>query len=285
MIVLDDDDLGELELECDPFVVASFQIGSAAVRPVMRNRALANGTFDDTRFSGSRAVTVALRLNDSRCKGQPMQDLFDRVLPYMKARRRPRMRWTLPGSTSERELVVRGDNAPVVIAGPKYPVLSLSFVGANEIMSPGEFCQLLDPGADVELGRTYDLAFDRSYPASAVIGDRLINHAGNDDAHWVASIFGIVTNPTLKVNGITINFNVNGGLDLIAGTSVVIDTRARTIFLNGDPASPRYDKTNFTAWSWEDLLLKPGDNTVRFGGSVLGAGGSANLCWRSTWAG
>lgn len=285
MIVLDEDTLGELELLADPFVLVGFQIGSPARRTVMRSRALANGAFDDTRFTGPRAVTVALRLNEARCGGADMQTLFDRILPYTEPWRRPRLRWTLPHSAAERELVVRGEDAPTVIDGPRHPVLAVSFVASGAVTSPDEVCMLINPGTDTEQGRTYNLTFNRTYPASQAIGNRLVNQAGNTDAHWTASIFGAVTNPYLRINGVEVNFNQNGGLDLAAGSSVVIDTLARTIYLDGDPASSRYSRTNFTAWSWADLLLKPGDNLVRFGGSVVGAGGSVNLCWRPTWAG
>lgn len=311
MIVLDDDDLGEIELECDPYVVASFQIGSPDTRSVMRNRALADGMFDDTRFQGGRAVTIALVLNDRACATDAaaavaMQALYDRLLPFMHPRRRPRMRWTLPGSPGTiRELIVRGDTYPMLVAGPKHPALALSFVaGGGEIMTPGTFCQLIDPAGDVEVGRHYGISggfgfaddqygpyytnslgsVDRKYPPSAAIGDRIINNAGNADAHWTAALFGIVTNPTFKVNGITVNFNVNGGVVLPAGSSIVIDTRARTMYLNGDPAFSVYDRSNFTAWQWADLMFKPGDNLVRFGGSILGVGASANVCWNPTWA-
>lgn len=289
MIVLDDDELGALELLDDPFTVQSFQIGSRAVRGVVRNRALANGTRDDTRFSGARAVTVGLTLNEKPCANPDVtiQDLFDRVMPYMEPWRRMRLRWTLPGGGAERELLVRGNDAPMVIRGPKHPVLTLGFVAPEgEITTAGDpTCVLINPAGDVELGRTYNRVFNQVYPASAAIGYRNVFQAGNSRAHWTAAIYGAVTNPYLTINGVQMNFNVSGGLDLLAGNSVVIDTRERTIFLNNDPLFSRYDKTNFSAWAWDDLMLKPGDNLVRFGGSVLGVGAAVNLCWRPTWAG
>lgn len=286
MITLDDDDLGTLELRDEPFTVLSFQIGSPAVRANVRNRALANGTRDDTRFTGARAVTVALRLNEKSCDDVNMQDLFDRLMPYTNPARRFRMRWSLPGSGSEREMVVRGDTAPMLIAGPKHPTIALGFIAPEgEITTPVDTCLLINPAIDGELGRTYNLTFNRTYPASLAVGARVVTQIGNAAAHWVATIFGAVTNPYLTINGATINFNVAGGLNLLAGNNVQIDTRERTIYLNGDSAFSRYQFTNFAAWAWEDLLLQRGDNQVRFGGSVLGAGASVNLCWRPTWAG
>lgn len=317
MMTLTDPTLGTLVLHgdnptTDPFIVAGFTIGSLAVRPVMRTRALSNGQLDDTRFTGGRAVTVAIRLNEKYCgplAGDTMQDLLDRLLPYMNPRRRPVLTYTLPGSDgSPRQLTVRGDSAPVQIAGSKHQAVVLSMISPDgEITTAGDpVCIDLNPAGDVELGRVYPAGTTdpgntagrvypagttepgnvagRVYPASLAIGDRVYINAGNEEAHWILQIFGGCTNPFFTINGVTVNFNNNGGLVLPVGASVIIDTREQTIRLNGNPADPRYSKTNFTAWSWSDLMLKPGENPMRFGASVIGTG-QARFCSLPTWAG
>lgn len=288
MISLIDDQLGELQLRSDPYVVVAFSIGARAPREVIRNRALADGVRDDTRYAGGRAATVALRLNDKAC-GTPvtMQSLYDRLLPYTLARRRPTLRWSLPGSDGEqRQMVVRGADAPVMIDSPKHPVISCSFVSDGEITSAGpEECTVINPALDVEQGRVYDRSGDRAYPASIAVGARNIFQGGNERAHWHGAIYGASTNPYISINGVRIDFLSNGGLLLPSGSSVVIDTRERTMFLNGDPASSRFDRTNFTDWQWEDLMLQPGNNVVRFGAATIGVGAQMNLCWKRTWAG
>lgn len=288
MITLFDPELGTLALRRDPFVVTGFQIGSRAPRVVKRDRALADGEVDDTRFGGGRAVTIALTLNDKLCGDPtPMQELFDQLLPYMALRRRPVLTWSLPGSGGVvRQLTVRGDNAPMQIGSAKHPTITCSFVAADgEITSAGDpICTVIQPAADVELGRTYNLAFNRAYPTSSAIGDRLIVNPGNELSHWTAAIFGDNTNPSILVNGVRIDFNNNGGLVLPAGNSVVIDTKAKTMLFNGDPVSPRYDRTNFTEWAWADVMLRPGNNTIRFAAALLGTGASMNFCYRPAWA-
>lgn len=299
MITLSDPVLGDLDLRADPFAVVSFQIGPRAPRVNTRNRALADGALDDTRYGGARAVSVGITLNEHpACVVNPttMQGLLDRLLPYTLPRRRPVLKYSLPGSEGDiRQLTVRGNGAPVQISGPKHQGIVAQFVsGDGDITSAGEpTCLLITPAGDVEAGRTYPVSvgdaagriYDRTYPASLAIGDRLVTQLGNDRAHWTAAIFGAVTNPYVTINGTQINFNVNGGVDLLAGQSLVLDSKARTIYLNNDPTASRYNKSNFMAWSWDDVLLEPGDNLVRFGGSVLGAGASVNLCWSPTWAG
>lgn len=290
MITLVNDELGEITLRSDPYVVTDFQISSPAVRAVTRNRALMNGTRDDTAFTGARAVTVGITLNDKYCGDDAvaMQDLFDALLPFTVVRRRSVIRWSLPGSGGrERQMIVRGDSAPMVIAGPKHPVLSLSFVAPEgEINSAGApICQLIEPAVDTELGRAYDLTSNRAYPTSSAVGDRLIDVDGNEQAHWTATIFGDVTNPYILINGVRVEFSRGGGLVLPAGNHLQVDTREKIVRLNSDPLSPRFDRANFTEWTWPDILLRPRNNTIRFGGAILGVGAAMNFCYQPTWAG
>ncbi len=289
MITLSDPQLGEVELRSRPFVVRSFQIGSPETRQVVRPRALANGSYDDTRFTGARAVTVALELGERYCASpaglSTMQDLYDRILPFMAPRRRPTMTWSLPGSGGVlRQMTVRGQAAPVVIARAKHPSLVLQFVApSGEITTPGEHATYIEPAVDTVDGRTYDLTFDRTYPTSAPVGDRTIVQNGNEEAHWRLTLFGEVVDPAFRINDVTIAFTENGGLTVPAGSSVVLDTRERTVYLNDDPTTPVYDRTNFTEWSWGDVLLQPGANVVRFSPDSID-GGQALLSWYDTWA-
>lgn len=282
--------LGTLELRASPFTVASFQIGARQPRVVRRNRALADGGVDDTRFAGGRAVTVSLVLNEDLCArpDETMQDLYDRITPFTVARRRPVLRWSVPGSPHERELTVRCDDAPVVIGAPKHPALVMSFTSAEgEIttpFNPETDVVTIEPAVDVEVGRTYDLVFDRVYPPSAAVGDRTVVHAGNDRAHWVGVMFAGAgtTDPYLKINGVTVSFS---GLDLPESSSVVIDTRERTMWLNGVVGDSAFQYSNFTQWAWEDLMLDAGANALRFGATVLGSGANLQLSYLKTWAG
>lgn len=290
-VVLSEATLGDLALGGDPYAVTQLQIGAPAVRDVMRNRALASGAVDDTAYTGPRAFTLAVMLNDRRCGGQAMQTLIDRLSPYTNPRRRLWLRWSLPGSPGlVRQARVRGEGLPVTVRRPRHNALVCSFVAAdNRILSvgdngsTGEVCEFIEPSGDTEAGRTYSLTFDRTYPASTGIGERFVQVEGNAEAHWKATINAIATDPTLRVNGIDIAFTNGGGLALTAGQTVVIDTLERTVLLNGDPAFPKYNLTNFAAWQWRDLMLQPGTNRLRLSAASLGAGFSATVCWSPTW--
>lgn len=280
--------LGTLVLGCDPFVVASIQVGSPAIRVNTRDVALGDGTLDDTRYMGARAITVALRLkNGGVCGGETMQALIDAVTPYMHASRRPILTWQLAGSEDVRAATVRGVAWPYTFAAPKALVLPLQFtVPSGEIMAgaaggaSAAICETIIPTADVEAGRTYDLTFDRSYPPSTPVGSRTIMNPGNHDAHWKLTIFGPVTNPSWTVNGVEMEFT---GLTLLAGQNLTISTRRRTILFDDNPADSRYNLVNYTDWGWEDLVLGPGENVVRFAGGGLSAATSAQLCYTPTF--
>jgi len=291
-VQLHDDQLGVLELGCDPYVVTGIQIGSPAVRVVSRVRSVADGTFDFSRYLGARAITVATRLrNAGQCLNddpQSMQDLIDRVVPYMSPRRRPVLVWRLPGGDTVRGAEVRGDSWPVAVEGPKFPVLPLSFVcpsgelyDATAGIEP--LCVDISPASDTEAGRTYDLTFDRSYPPGQPIGGRWVTNPGNAPTHWTLTIFGACTNPFFQINDHTMEWNVNGGVTLLGGQSLVVDSRERTMLFNGEVGESRYDRSNYQEWTWDDLLLHPGQNTVRFGAASLSPQAMARLCYRPVY--
>lgn len=294
MMYLTDPVLGRLDLgpylaenaaddDCGPegYVVAGWTLGFPTVRVVARNRALADGTVDDTRYVGARVITVNLRLDQNRIDPQLA---VDALMPYVSPRNRPRLHWVVPGSTQKRSAVVRGADAPFAIAGPRAHTLVVQWVAPGGLLeSSDESCEIINPSSDTESGRTYDLTFDRVYPFSLGVGDRLIVNEGNAVADWRATIFGAATDPALIINGVPIRFDRVGGLDLTGGTSLVIDSKERTILLNGDPEQSRYDKVNFTEWSWESVRLQPGENIVRFEGNPLSEQASVQFCWRSAW--
>lgn len=273
------------------------QIGSPEVREVTRYRSLADGNFDDTRYVGARAITLAIRFKDALlggCSedGEPnpsMQTLIDLLTPYMSPRRRPTLTWQLPGSDQVRAAVVRGVNWGYTVDGPKAQAIAPQWVvPSGEVLAGGpdaQHCEAIRPSVDVEAGRTYDLTFDRVYPPSDPIGGRTIVNPGTAPTHWVLTIYGPVTNPSFTINGVLFSTSRLGGVTLVAGQTLVINTRARTVLFNGLPTGSRYQNTNFDQWSWDDLLLQPGTNTVRFDGTGLSAQTSADLCFTPTYLG
>ena len=293
MISLYAEDLGTLELTIENgYCVTQFQLGSPAVREVVHERALADGTVDDTLYVGARALSVTVTLDH---RVAPIQTLLDRITPYVSPRRRPVFSWTLPGSeTEKRSLVVRGVDAPFVLDRPKFPPVTCSWVAPDGLITSVEpICERIEPSSDAVAGRTYDecpatdrvesvttgRCYDRLYPPAVPRGGRIVVMAGNGVADWVAAMYGPVTNPILTVNGTELRVTVTLGL----GESVIVDTKERTILRNGDPTLSLYGSSNYSQWSWDQLRLRAGENSIRYSGTGLTAESSATICWKDTW--
>lgn len=269
----------DLPLDCDQgWSLEQLQIGFPAVRPVVRLRALADGVFDETTFVGQRAVTATLMMATATAT----QAAIDAIMPFMSPRRRPMLTWSLAGSSIDfRTLVLRGADAPIVIDGPSYQRIVCSWVSVDSfIRGVDERCILLAAGADV--GRTYDLTFDRVYTSGGSSASGFVTNLGNAPAHWRAVLTSSTTDPTVRINGVTMTFAAAGGVSLAGPQTLVIDTQARTILLDDDPATPAYNTTNFADWAWDDLMLPPGNSLIEY---ILGPGDNSTmtLCHYDTW--
>ena len=283
-VVLSASDLTQLSLDCGlGYVLVSLDIGFPEERPVVRGRALADGVYDDSKFLGRRAITVTIRLNNQIASSQA---LIDRLLAFMSQRRRPTLTWALAGSPTEfRSVVVRGVNAPISVNNPKYPTIVCSFVTEDAYLSSSaETCVILDPNnPEPEVGRVYNLTFNRVYVPTPPVGGIYITNTGTAPANWTGTLRYNAINPLITVGSTIMDFSQNGGINLITGQTLVIDTKARTILLNGDPTLSRYDRVNFEDWSWDDLLLQPGSNLVRLQGSGFTFSTQLEFCWLDNW--
>lgn len=271
--------LPDLPLTCeDGWSLEQLQIGFPAVRPVVRNRAIGDGVFDDTLFVGARAVTITLRMATPTAT----QAAIDRAMPFMSPRNRATLTWSLAGSpTDVRTLNLRGVDAPIVIDGPSYQRLVLSFVSTESYLrGPVENCVLLT--APPTTARTYDLTFDRVYQTVSPVVSTTITNAGNAPAPWRAIINADAVNPILSINGIPLAFNQNGGVNLTGVDQLYIDAGRRSILITPFPLTSAYDRVDFFNWRWDDLLLQPGNNLIEF---QIAAGGNSvmSFCWYDTW--
>lgn len=283
-VVLSADDLTDLPLDCGTgYVMVSLDVGFPEERPVARKRALADGVFDDSTYLGSRAITITIRLDNTVAH---TQTLLNPLLAFMSQRRRPTLTWALSGTPTDfRSVIVRGVNAPIVIDGPRFLTVVCSFktVGSY-LLNPTETCIILDPNnITPELGRTYDLTFNRVYVPTPPVGGVYIFNGGTAPANWRATLRYNAINPKITVGSTQMDFSQNGGLYLITGQTLVIDTLNRTILLNDDPTLSRYDRVNFEDWTWDDLLLDPGYNLVRLQGTGFIFTTQLEFCWSDHW--
>jgi hypothetical protein len=286
-LYLSDDTLGVLDLSCEAgYVVTQVQMGFPAVRAVSWNRALADGTYDVTRFVGARTVSITL---DCDGKVKPVQELVDRFRSFVSPRYRPWLCWLPVGASEVRRMKVRGVDAPLTLTRPTFGSMVGQFIsagdadpaggsGAGLIESAVQSCRSIRPGSTEEPGRTYDLVHDRVYPPAGVAGAVTITNTGSAAAEWNATINGPAVNPVLSINGQLMRFTTS----IVEGDSLVVDSASRTI-LSGN-GEPRYQTWDFAAGAiWP--VLNPGPNQVRWQADAdsTSAVSEMRFCWRNTW--
>lgn len=98
---------------------------------------------------------------------------------------------------------------------------------------------------------------------------------GTFDAPWVATFTGPLVAPEL-VHVDTGKRLTLSGASLVAGDSLVLDSKTRTVLLNG--TATRYSWLTSTS-QWFDL--SPGANSITLNGAS--GSGSVSITWRSAW--
>lgn len=265
------------------YCVTELQIGWPEVRDVVRPVALGDGTIDDATFYGARAVSVTFRLDQ---RWQKAQALLDVLYPLTSIKTTQVMAIALPGfdaASDLRYLTVKGLSAPLVVNGPKYLTVTLSFrtVGTPFFSGAIECVTITPSDPGPEAGRTYDLTFDRVYAAGNPPNSATITNLGNAPSDWNCALNGSGVNPQITVNGTTLAFTRNGGLTLDPTDVVYIDTYSRTIV---DAAgNSLYSQANFEDWTWDDLKLPPGTSTISISGTGFDAFSNLLFCYEPYW--
>lgn len=293
--------LGRLELGDLPFVVESFQIGSPDIRDNIKNRALVDGVFDDTMYHGASALSLTARLAphmkcSARIADYWMATLRDTLVSYCHPRLRPRLYWRYPGDSGPvpgatmgdsdgagQWAEVRGASWPFIVAGPKYPTLTVQFKNPLGQMYLGDpeaapHTATALPGA-VNAGRSYDLTFDRNYPnVTLPAGTAVIHNNGNSYAGFKLQVHGpFDAGATVNLGGVPIELNAA----VLVNEYVEFQTLNKTILK--DNGNSYYPDTNFGEWDWDDILLPHGDVYMTFDGVDTGApSGWATIEWFST---
>lgn len=116
-----------------------------------------------------------------------------------------------------------------------------------------------------------------SASAAAAAGITARNE-GDVESDLVITLRGAWVNPTITNNttGRVMALTANGGLTMLAGDTLVIDTASKTIRLNG---ANRYDRLAFPASTW--LELTAADNALAATGGPIGATWAVD--WRDSW--
>lgn len=277
---LEADGLADFDLEeAEGIVVSTLDIGFPSIRSVTDSRPDADGEYDQTQFIGARAVLIAGTVVGNNDYNR--QQVFDRLCTFLRPNIRPYLVYQLEPDGDERRIRLRAENHAAPILHPVTAEFTAAWRGPDGVQeSTTETSETISAAADVAAGRSYDLTFDRTYPASAPIGATTVTNDGNINAYPILRLYGPCTGPNIEnqTQGKTLELP---GLEVAAGDYIEIDTRNRTIRLLGDADQSRYSFLDFDTSAW--WSLDPGDNDLRYYPTSFTAGAEAEIIFRSVW--
>lgn len=226
--------LGNLDLSCENgYVVSSYDLGFPEVREVKLNNSLNDGTFDITRFYGSRAITldIVLKGHGGIAPGQGARlgaeaELRDRLLGYMYPAVRPVLLFSEHEDERVRQIQLRASQASRAVGQARYNRVTCSWVAPRGILT----------SYDQECYRVY---FTESSGRSVTI---TVNNHGTLDTDWNASISGEVTRAKIELTTLTESAagvvsattrTLQLDYETKPGDLVILDSYSRTVTVNG----------------------------------------------------
>jgi hypothetical protein len=129
-------------------------------------------------------------------------------------------------------------------------------------------------GGDVGTGFAFNMGFNLNFGGGATPGGGSVTNIGNRPTPPTFVVTGPVTNPVITnaTNSHTMRFTITLG----AGETLTINTRDRTVYLNG--VTNRRNIMTTPDW----FFLDPGVNFINYG-AFTGAGSSLQVTYRSAW--
>jgi Phage tail protein len=257
-----------------PVVCTQWDPGAPAVREAgVLDRTGADGTWDASRYTGSRTVAMDLAIfGDSTTS---MYEYAERLAAMTHPGRRP---WLYVRRSSERfgeswRINLRG--TPFSLAYGKkaaaYLEMTLSFVAPDGYFeSPLREAQSVG-GLTADSDLTLPSAFPMTFGTTAGNSTTGFIIGGSAPVSPMVYVYGPTSNPDVRTTDA--RFYVPN-LHLAAGQFLAVDMAAGTVLLDGSPDSSLY---HLVDWSVSTFWrLSPGSHSVR----LASAGGRLHLQWR-----
>jgi hypothetical protein len=278
------------------YVCTELDLGWPEVRTVVNNRPDQHGTDDRTKLWGARVITAKLEAwPGGTLTVDQVAELFG---PYLDPGSRPQLHY-LTSANDERILTLRPNAFSAPMGTSVVRKFQLSWVAPDPLVYAGA----LRSGTTIPTipglaGRTYDLTFNRTYPAGGQSSQPVTVTNNGDQAAWpTITIWGPVTTPSVTIDywgdpGGTTNlgkllvpFVTGYRIDL--PHYVVIDTRARAAWLDGDPLQSVVSSIDQTNALW--LPIPPVGANHAFGSfsmtgtSMQASRTHADVAWREAF--
>lgn len=279
---LEADGLATFPLEdSEGFDVEQVDLGFPTIRAVTDSHANTDGETDLTAYIGARAVVLSGVIVPTETATR--QEVLDRLRAFLNPKLRPYLVYVLDDGVPERRIRLRADQHSAPIERPGFAQVTVGWRGPDGVQESTTLTSDVATATPaVEPGRSYPRTYVLSYPASSPIGSITINNHGNVAVYPVLYLYGPATDPRVEniTGGGSLEF---AGLTLGDGDYLQIDTRERTILLNGMSTASRYSLLNFAASAWAGLELAPGNNLIRYFPVTYGAGAKAIIRYRTAW--
>lgn len=200
-------ELGTMTLDLEDadagYYCTQLDLGWPNVREVVTTRPDRHGVFDRTQFFGSRGVSADIEVTDG-------VGLIDEIAasfaPFMIPDQRPVLHYVLDRTDApERIINLRAQAYTWPIAGPTRRSVHLQWLAADPIAySPIPHGAVSHAGNSVIDGRTYDLEFDREYPAGSGTGPTAATLTTDGDlpARPLFIVYGPIEDPIISLQNL-----------------------------------------------------------------------------------
>lgn len=181
------------------------------------------------------------------------------------------------GGTNTQFISVRRQQ-PLRIGGAWQKDFQLSLVAADPCIYGATLYNLsvTSLGA-AAAGRAYPHGFPTNYGGGAISGQLLVENRGNACSYPLLTLAGPGTNPV--VYNLTTGGVIPINYTLSTGDSMLVDTRNRTIVLNG--TTSRYGSLDFLNTVW--FGLNPGINDIRIAWASFSGSAGLTVQYRDAW--
>ena len=274
------------------YFCSNLDLGAPAVRAVVYNRPDAHGEVDLTQYFGGRVVTINLSAYaGAGAQIDAIPSLFGK---FSVPSARPVLHFILnrPG-VAERTLALRPSAFSWPITAPDRRDVQLQFEAADPVIRDVAVKQATAwSGSTVGAGRTYNLTFNRVYPAG---GGAQVNATVQTNGDVALSplvrIYGPITTPqvgfSLQVASTQYALYFVSGFRIDVGHRVDVDCAGRSAFYDGDPTQSvlssidwRYFNQAGYVPSWPLIPPAPESAVLTLSGTSTSSSTQAVAIWQ-----
>jgi hypothetical protein len=225
------------------WICQELDLGYPGVREVIDNSPDQHGTVDRTAFFSQRVVSA--KIMAVAAPGWGLDSVVRQFMPFLDPGSRPALHYADDYGGEERVLILRGSQFSSPMGIPPERPFQMTWVAGDPIAK----------GVTLQEQSVHGGLSGRC------------RNGGQLPVPPVVIIVGPITRPVVTFTRLSDNSKI-GAVALVAGYSVpansnvVIDTRAKTALLNGDPNQSVFNQVDWAATQWPVLPIISVDDTM-----------------------